>query len=94
MSILKYSNLVCDKTYLLLPVGIPSDIMMLYFRMEVEVVVLTPAITMHACSGGAGAAVLATIPPRENGRGLLAWGQLRGGWSDGAEPGLLQGERI
>ena len=45
---------------------------------------------MRGCSGRSGAAVLDAVPPGEDTGGLPAGGQLRGGRSDGAEPGLLQ----
>lgn len=50
---------------------------------------------MNECSGEAGAAILDAVPPRAGdggGGGLPAWGELRGGWSDGAEAGVLRGD--
>ena len=48
-------------------------------------------VRMRACSGGVEASVGDAVPGREDGGGLPAWGQLRGGRRDGAGPAVLQG---
>uniref|UniRef100_A0A0D9VU38 Uncharacterized protein n=1 Tax=Leersia perrieri TaxID=77586 RepID=A0A0D9VU38_9ORYZ len=47
---------------------------------------------IYAYSGAAGFAVSDCVPSRKNSGGLPAWGQFRGGRSDGTEPEVLQGD--